>query len=168
MQRFTRKQISLAAKDYLARLPTNTTQSLGGSVFFLCHAVPTEPLYTYIAPDDAKHWERECKFAGQPDFLLVGHTHLPMIHRIGRTTIVNPGSVGQPKNGDPRACYALWRDGEIELRRVTYDVQSTVGDLAACATPRTAQQLAEILMTGGNLPPVDGTKPPSCPTRRPT
>jgi diadenosine tetraphosphatase ApaH/serine/threonine PP2A family protein phosphatase len=80
-----------------------------------------------------------------------------MIHRIGRTTIVNPGSVGQPKNGDPRACYALWRDGEIELRRVTYDVQSTVGDLAACATPRTAQQLAEILMTGGNLPPVDGT-----------
>lgn len=157
MQRFTRKQINLAAKDYLARLPTNTTQSLGGGVFFLCHAVPTEPLYTYIAPDDARHWERECKFAGQPDFLLVGHTHLPMIKRIGRTTIVNPGSVGQPKNGDPRACYALWRDGEIELRRVIYDVESTVSDLAACATPRTAQQLAQVLMTGGNLPPTDGT-----------
>lgn len=154
MQRFTRKQISPAAKHYLARLPTNATQSLGGVIFFLCHAVPTEPLYAYVAPGDTKQWERECRFAGQPDFLLAGHTHLPMVHRIGRTTIVNPGSVGQPKNGDPRACYALWRDGEVDLRRATYDVRLTAGDLATCAPPRTARRLAEVLMTGGSLPQV--------------
>ena len=157
MQRFTRRQISLAAKDYLARLPTNTTQVLEGAVFFLCHAAPTEPLYAYIAPDDTKHWERECKFAGRPNFLLVGHTHLPIIHRIGRTTIVNPGSVGLPKNGDPRACYALWRDGDVVLRRVAYDVQSTVRDLAECATPDTALRLTQVLLTGGALPPANVT-----------
>jgi predicted phosphodiesterase len=152
MQRYTRKQISLSARDYLARLPTNTTQVLAGAVFFLCHAVPTEPLYTYAAPDDTRHWERECMFAGQPTFLLVGHTHLPIILRLGRTTIVNPGSVGLPKNGDPRASYALWRDGEVELRRVAYDVQATARDLAACAPQETARRLTQVLLSGGDLP----------------
>jgi len=155
MQRCTRRQISPAAKAYLSRLPTSFTQPIAGAVLFLCHAAPTEPLYTYIEPDDTRRWDRECRIAGQPDFLLVGHTHLPSIRRIGRTTIVNPGSVGQPKNGDPRACYALWCDGEVELRRVTYDVQSTARDLAACAPPKTAQRLTQVLLTGGDLPPAD-------------
>ena len=153
MQRYTRRQIGPAARDYLARLPTSTTQLLAGAVFFLCHAAPTDPLYAYIKPDDTRRWTRECEFAAGPDFLLVGHTHLPLICRIGRTTIVNPGSVGQPKDGDPRACYALWRDGDVTLHRVSYDVEEVARDLTTCAPPLAAQQLARILLAGGDPAP---------------
>lgn len=153
MQRYTRKQIDISARDYLTRLPTSATQLLAGAVFFLCHAAPTDPLYAYIKPDDTRRWVRECEFAAEPDFLLIGHTHLPLIRRLGRTTIVNPGSVGQPKDGDPRACYALWRDGDVTLHRVAYDVRAVARDLTACASATVAQQLAQILLAGGDLSP---------------
>jgi putative phosphoesterase len=155
MQRYTRRLIDPAAKNYLASLPTDSRQLAAGAVFFLCHAIPTDPLYSYITPKDTARWSLECQFAGQPDFLLVGHTHVPSICRIGTTTVVNPGSVGQPKNGDPRACYALWCDGTVELRRVVYDVQSIVRELTTCAPPKTALQLTHVLLTGGDLPPTD-------------
>jgi putative phosphoesterase len=45
------------------------------------------------------------------DVLLVGHSHVPFIRRIGGKVIVNPGSVGQPRSGDARASYAVWDDG---------------------------------------------------------
>jgi protein phosphatase len=153
MQRYTEGRISPDAKDYLARLPIRATQPFEGAVIFMCHAAPSDPLYGYVAPDDIRQWERECALAGWPDFLLAGHTHLPFALRIGRTTIVNPGSVGQPKHGDPRSCYALWREGGVELRRVDYDFQSTAADLAACAPPEAALKLARILATGGDPTP---------------
>jgi diadenosine tetraphosphatase ApaH/serine/threonine PP2A family protein phosphatase len=73
-----------------------------------------------------------------PDLLVVGHTHLPLDREIvrrdgGRTRVVNPGSVGLPFDGDPRAAYALLHDdGAIEHRRVAYD--------AAAAAARQAER----------------------------
>jgi diadenosine tetraphosphatase ApaH/serine/threonine PP2A family protein phosphatase len=42
---------------------------------------------------------------------------------------VNPGSVGQPRDGDPRASYAVIEDGQVTLKRAAYDIERTVGDL---------------------------------------
>jgi diadenosine tetraphosphatase ApaH/serine/threonine PP2A family protein phosphatase len=54
--------------------------------------------------------------------LVFGHTHLPFIRQSGPVELVNPGSVGMPFDGDPRAAYALVADdGRIEHRRVAYD-----------------------------------------------
>jgi len=72
-----------------------------------------------------------------PDLLVVGHTHLQMRRDLqrpdgGTTTVVNPGSVGLPFDGDPRAAYGLVDDdGEVHLRRVAYDVERTVAEQAA-------------------------------------
>lgn len=52
----------------------------------------------------------------EADFVLVGHTHLPLHLRFQRTQVLNPGSVGQPKDGDPRAAYAVIEDGEARTR----------------------------------------------------
>ena len=60
------------------------------------------------------------------DVLLVGHSHVPFIRRIGGKVIVNPGSVGQPRSGDARASYAVWDDGEFILRKAHYPVETTV------------------------------------------
>lgn len=57
-----------------------------------------------------------------------GHNHVQTIKCFGDKTYCNPGSVGQPRDGDPRAAFATW-DGELfHLHRVTYDIE-TVGTL---------------------------------------
>jgi predicted phosphodiesterase len=90
-----------------------------------CRAAPSDPLFRYLRTTE-KDLEREITVAGSPDLLFFGHTHWPLLKRIGKTTIVNPGSVGQPKDGDPRAAYGVWKDGEIELRRIAYPIDATV------------------------------------------
>ena len=150
MQAYAATVLSPEAKSYLAGLPTSTTQELDGARAVFCHAVPSDPLYAYIPMEDERRWADEAVLAGRPDFLFVGHTHRPFVRRFGDTTVVNPGSVGQPKDGDPRAAYALWRDGEVQLRRVAYDVQSVVRDLRPCAPEAIARQLGRILTAGGD------------------
>jgi diadenosine tetraphosphatase ApaH/serine/threonine PP2A family protein phosphatase len=68
------------------------------------------------------------------------------------TLVVNPGSVGQPRDGDPRASYVLWSEGSVALRRVAYDVAAVAKDLVDCAPPDVALLLAGVLHTGGTLP----------------
>ncbi|MBF6619777.1 MAG: metallophosphoesterase [Patulibacter sp.] len=69
-----------------------------------------------------------------PELLVVGHTHLPMQRTIirpdgGATRVVNPGSVGLPFDGDPRAAYGILRDdGRVELRRVDYDRERAIAE----------------------------------------
>ena len=58
--------------------------------------------------------------------LVFGHTHLPFVREAGGVELVNPGSVGMPFDGDPRAAYALaHEDGRIEHRRVAYDHEAS-------------------------------------------
>src|ERR1700688_312723 len=97
--------------------------------------------------------EHEIMVAGSPDFFFFGHTHWPLLRRIGKTTIVSPGSVGQPKDGDTMAPYAVWDDGKVELRRAAYPMESTVE--AYARTPLASsdvERLVAVLRSGGSLP----------------
>ena len=155
MQEYTAGRLDPEAKGYLARLPVRSSQGVDGGLF-LCHAVPSDPLYGYLQPDtDPARWETEIAVAGYPDFLFLGHTHTPFVRQFGETTVVNPGSVGQPKHGDPRAAYAVWDDGKILLRRASYDFSATNRDLRGCAASAVTEALAAVLRTGGALPQVD-------------
>jgi putative phosphoesterase len=71
-------------------------------------------------------FERLAKLAGT-DVLCYGHTHLPYSRQVAKTLFINTGSVGKPKDGDPRAGYVLLelrRGPRPEFRRVAYDVQA--------------------------------------------
>lgn len=150
MQQFTAGQLGLPAKAYLRGLPTLGFQELDGASVAFCHAAPSDPLYGYIPETDAARWDEETVVARRPDFLFVGHTHVPFIHRFRETTVLNPGSVGQPKDGNRRAAYAVWDNGSVELRRATYEVGSVVADLNGCAPEPIVRQLGGILLAGGN------------------
>lgn len=121
-----------------------------GEEVVIVHGSPDEPLHEYVQPHDArlglKRWSR----LGAMVFL--GHTHRPFAaFRAGKTgaeawsakgftehvseptpsgahpfALINPGSVGQPRDGDARASYAMvdFDRRAIELRRVEYDVES--------------------------------------------
>jgi predicted phosphodiesterase len=149
MQTYTAARLDASAKSWLAGLPLTRTLNIGNARCFLCHAIPSDPLYGYLqAKEPRVRWESEVKVAGSPDFLLIGHTHHPHISFINSTLVVNPGSVGQPKDGAPGASYALWDNGEVKLRRATYDMQVVVRDLATAAPEPVARQLAQTIRTG--------------------
>ncbi|MCE5296459.1 MAG: metallophosphatase family protein [Euryarchaeota archaeon] len=58
--------------------------------------------------------------------LVLGHTHVPYVVHLERGYVINPGSVGQPRDGDPRACYILHdtTKDSFEIRRVEYDISA--------------------------------------------
>ncbi len=153
-QKFSQGALNLDMKQFLGGLQPLKRFKLDAAVCLACHAVPSDPLYDYLTEQSPPSlWESELNTVNFPDFLFVGHTHLPMKSHIRRTLIVNPGSVGKPKDGDPRAAYAIWEDGEVTLRRAVYDVEQTIRAYQGLGLDsRTVSVLTEVLRTGGHLP----------------
>ena len=135
---------------WLQLLPGTEEIVLENCRFRLAHAAPNGNLYRYLVPGIT-----DIELAGEmegilADVVFCGHTHFPMIRKVDGKLFVNPGSVGQPRDGDPRASYAVWDDGVIKLRRTKYDISKTVEKLRACPLPaRMADQLSLVLQTGG-------------------
>lgn len=144
---FGRTQVKGLAMDYLRARPRWALLELDGVRCMCVHATPADPLYRYVGPD-ADGWAREMRGVSA-DVVLVGHTHLQFELTIGGKRIVNPGSAGQPKDGDPRAAFAVLEDGEVRLGRVAYPVEETAGALErSTIDPWAAAGLAELLRTG--------------------
>jgi putative phosphoesterase len=151
-QAFSLNALSEEMVHFLGALNPIDSFELFGKRCVACHAAPSDPLFRYLRTAE-KDLEHEITVAGSADFLFFGHTHWPLLKRTGRTTIVNPGSVGQPKDGDTRAPYAVWKDGEVELRRVAYPIEATARAYARTPlAPSDVESLVTILRTGGTLP----------------
>jgi diadenosine tetraphosphatase ApaH/serine/threonine PP2A family protein phosphatase len=131
----------------------------------LAHASPRDPIWEYIldvdtALDNLEHFSTAV--------CLVGHSHVPLIFRYdaqkrvqfahapggtsitlqpGTRYILNPGSVGQPRDGNPRAAYALWdtEGATVRFERVSYDIAKTQRQMRDAGLP---ELLAERLEYG--------------------
>jgi len=142
--------LSAEEKEYLRGLPLSEHLELGGASFFLAHASPAGDLYKYLRPEISDEALAEEIQGIDADFICIGHTHLPMLRHLGKSMIVNPGSVGQPRHGDPRASYVVWENGEIHFHRLLYDTDKTIAALAQAPIPDSVLiQLSGILHTGG-------------------
>jgi len=133
--------------EYLRRLPF----SLQRGQIFLVHATPSDPpAWNYLLSSQIARDEFET-FDGQLCF--IGHSHQPIIFsrregdqrwpaelytcRPDDRYIINVGSVGQPRDGDPRASYAILDDqrGTVQLRRVKYDIQTAQRKILQAGLP---------------------------------
>jgi hypothetical protein len=113
----------------------------------LVHATPRDPLDEY-AVSDVAFWERRLADV-DAEVVCVGHTHYPYILEVGNKLVINPGSVGLPRDGDPRASYAILENRRVELKRIEYPVEETVRTLQASPLPDQAKDLlTEVLRTG--------------------
>jgi len=115
--------------EWLRALPSEDTVHVGEMRVRVRHASPWDE-ETYIYPDSPRWQEIELP---QREVLVLGHTHHPLRRRCGSGWVVNPGSVGQPRDRDPRAGYALLdaSDGAITMRRVPYPVAAVQQQLRA-------------------------------------
>ena len=138
--RWTAQQLSPEDIEYLESLP----EVIQKEDFTLVHGSPRQPIWEYlISVGSAK--ENFAYFQSQ--FCLIGHSHMPMVFKYDETgtcsfsqfmpnirlvlgkgrLIINPGGVGQPRDGDPRASYAIYDNetGMVRLYRVPYDIGIT-------------------------------------------
>ena len=115
------------------------------------HAAPSDPLYRYLPPETSEEsWRRELQDV-HSDWLLYGHTHRPLLRRIGAVTILNPGSVGQPRDGAPFVSYAIWEDGDVRFIRRAYDAEASCRRLAhVTLDQRGRAQLRRLLRQGSS------------------
>jgi putative phosphoesterase len=155
---WTRAHTSLDAKAYLRELPLNLRLESAGARLLLVHGSPRK-LNEYLYEDrPPATFERIAKLAGC-DVLLFGHTHLPYQKTVAGTLFVNAGSVGKPKDGDPRAGYVLLEVGptpQVEFRRVAYDVAAAAAAIRASGLP---PHFSDLLETGGaSRPPTGRTR----------
>lgn len=93
----------------------------------MVHGGWTDPIDEYLNKPTQEYFE---KVVG--DVFVSGHTHVQMLQRFGNKTYCNPGSVGQPRDGDPRAAFAVYDGKDFALHRVEYDMQK-VFDLMEAA-----------------------------------
>jgi putative phosphoesterase len=135
---------------FLTRMPVTRKVALEDKQFYLVHATPRDPFDEYLR-DDTAAWRARLEGI-RADFVLVGHTHIPFVLQVDQTTVINPGSVGQPRDGDPRASYAVIDNGRVELRRVKYDIDLTLRQMRDCGVdPETVDLAASVLRTGGQF-----------------
>jgi putative phosphoesterase len=125
---WTRSVVTEDNKAYLRTLLPEIRFEAGGKRFRLVHGSPRR-MNEYLFEDrDPRSLERIAASA-DADVLVFGHTHNPWVREIGGVLFVNAGSVGKPKDGDPRGAWALLTVAPklpvaFEIRRVPYDVES--------------------------------------------
>jgi len=144
---FTRSLLSRDQIEYLASLPLIVERTVQDTRFVLCHAAPSDPLYKYV-PANSPQWAEEMKLVSA-DVLLVGHTHTPFVQLVGRAQVVNPGSLGQPKTGSTKACYAVWEESAI-LQSAEYDLARTLSKIDRMpVSAQVKEDLKAVLLSGG-------------------
>lgn len=155
---WTRKQLSESSLEYLRNLNPRV-ETMGVT---LSHGSPRNPIWEYLL--DLNTVTTNFSFFSTK-LCLVGHTHIPIMYiyngngtvewsvpqsdavtPISGRVILNPGSVGQPRDRDPRAAYAMFNPEDLtwQARRVAYDIDSVAHRIIAAGLPvRHATRLAD-------------------------
>ncbi|HAM51503.1 MAG TPA: YfcE family phosphodiesterase [Nitrospiraceae bacterium] len=125
---WTKKHASRKTKEYLKKLPFSISLQAEGKKVLLFHATPGKNnLYWY--EERPEKFFREMARKVETDIMIYGHTHKPYRKDIEGKVFINAGSVGKPKDGDPRACVALveiTKDAvTTNFLRVPYDIEAT-------------------------------------------
>lgn len=151
---WTREHTHAEGKEYLRGLSMQIREDIGGKHLLFVHGSPRK-INEYLYEDRPQAtFENVAKLAGA-DILFFGHTHLPYQKQVKRTLFINTGSVGKPRDGDPRAGYVivvLHQRPTVEFRRVVYNMDAAAAAVRASGLP---EHFAELLEHGGVLPESD-------------
>jgi len=126
------------SKDFMRELPFDLGFDVGGVPVHLVHGSPRKVNEYLFEDKPASLYERLAR-AEDARLLVFGHTHKPWVREYGGVTFVNCGSVGKPKDGDPRAAFAVLRpDGgavHVAIERVRYDAETVADEVREVGLP---------------------------------
>lgn len=122
-------QRGIISADQRTWLAGSRSHVINGSTYFV-HGSWQDPIDGYLYKVSEAH------FPNGAERLFAGHTHVQVRLEIDGKVFCNPGSVGQPRDGDPRAAFAvLSLEGNIELHRVEYDIDGTAFHMQQAGFP---------------------------------
>jgi putative phosphoesterase len=120
------------SKEFMRDLPFDLRFSLSDHEVHLVHGSPRK-VNEYLFEDKPASLYERLAAAETDDVLVFGHTHKPWVHDFGGVRFVNCGSVGKPKDGDPRGAFAVLEATPDEVRatieRVSYDADSVAAEV---------------------------------------
>lgn len=125
-----REQLSADQRQWLDSLPLER------------HVADGRVKVVHGHPDDPDHYTRPHEFSPAlldgEDVLVMGHTHVQHHESYDEGIVLNPGSVGQPRDGDPKAAYAVLdlEETTVEERRVGYDTDAVIEAVEEAGLPR--------------------------------
>jgi len=126
------------SKDFIRELPFDLRFDVGDRSVHLVHGSPRK-VNEYLFEDKPASLYERLAATEEADTLVFGHTHKPWVREYGGVLFVNCGSVGKPKDGDPRGAFAVLRRGadhpEVTIERVAYDADAVAREVAAAGLP---------------------------------
>lgn len=139
---WTYKRLEEEELKFLSNLKHRLLTSSYGFKLYMVHGSPEDPLYGYTYENDAELVKDiDC------DVLVLGHTHIPFVKKVGAKLVINAGSVGQPRDGNPKASFAVLDTDSLkaEVVRVDYDIDKAAKKIIDAGLPPI---LAERLKAG--------------------
>lgn len=144
---YTSRVLTEENKAFLKTLKETHEETIDDRKVFMVHGSPNSPLkeYVYATVPDVNFLALLNK--AKADILIMGHTHQPFVRRIGGRLVVNPGSVGQPRDSTPTLEYCILDPMYMQatIQRVKYDVASAAKKIISAGLPN---YLAERLFQG--------------------
>lgn len=140
---WTRRQLSDSGFEYLGQLKRNIRRKIADLDLYMTHGSPVDNLNQYVREGDVTQSRMRVWFDDIPDIVVLGHTHQPMIVELEDTLVVNPGSVGQPRDGNPKASYSIidTEDPSAIIRRVDYDIDEVANETQKFLPKKLADRL---------------------------
>ncbi len=147
---WTSKHLTDDSREFLGSLPKEVRADIGGKRLYMAHGSPDDTMWEYVLPSTHSDlFGYYLKKVGA-DVIALGHTHQAFEWREeGVGLVFNPGAVGQPRNGDTRASFAILsaEGGSVglEIRQVEYDVERAAKKIVESGLP---PSLASHLLAG--------------------
>jgi putative phosphoesterase len=135
---WTLEHTDQVSKDFMRELPFELHFAVGDTHVHLVHGSPRK-VNEYLFEDKPARLYERLAAAERDDALVFGHTHKPWVHEYGDVLFVNCGSVGKPKDGDPRGAFAVLESDaarvRVSIERVAYDTDAVARELRAAGLP---------------------------------
>lgn len=125
---WTKKVIKDRNIEFLRNLKRKIQIKINDVNIMMVHGSPRDPISEYIFPSTSDSTLKSFLESENADILIMGHTHTPFIRKFGDKLVFNPGSIGQPRDGDSRASFACLDvpANEVKIYRIKYDIDKVV------------------------------------------
>jgi protein phosphatase len=148
---WTRQAIDAEDRLFIRTFQGPQIVSWGGRRVLLHHGESLDGERKYMLPDDPDEVYAAVS-SGDAELVLFGHSHIPFRRRVGHRLFVNPGAVGQQRDGTTTAKYAVFKGGEIELSECAYNRTALLAAMDALGLPCPWDDARPGALSNGRMP----------------
>ena len=130
--------IQEANLKWLRKLPEHSSPLLEEKRTYIVHGSPQQPYREYLHPENIQNKANYLHNLTGSQLIILGHTHIPVIHPTEKGLIINPGSVGQPRDGNPMASYMhieLDETPKVSHGRIEYNIDQVTEKMEKLGFP---------------------------------